>query len=152
MPLEAPRREPCPYCGIFEGWDSAFSGPAAIIAEDEQVVVWVNPPSLGGMEGHLLVSPRRHVEMIFDLTPEENVAIAHAVAAASRAVREVLDPDGLLVIQRNGVVAEQTVPHVHFHIIPRRSGTPFPPTEWVEHTPAQEREALAVRLRAAWHP
>lgn len=152
MPLEAPRREPCPYCGIVAGWDSPASGPAAILAQDDLVVAWVNPASLGGMEGHILVSPRRHVEMIFDLTPEETTAIALAVASASRAVRDVLDPDGVIVIQRNGIVAEQTVPHVHFHVIPRRAGTPFPPLHWVEQTPAEERAELAERLRPAWRP
>jgi hypothetical protein len=28
--------------------------------------------------------------------------------------------------------------------------TPFPPAQWVERTPADERQALAARIRAHW--
>ena len=30
------------------------------------------------------------------------------------------DPDGLNLIQNNGVVAGQSVPHFHMHVVPRR--------------------------------
>ncbi|MGI8792715.1 MAG: HIT family protein, partial [Acidimicrobiales bacterium] len=76
--------------------------------------------------------------------------LALCVQKAARAIRESGDPDGVLVLQRNGVVAEQTVPHVHFHVIPRRSGTPFPPAEWVERTSSEQRQAIAARVRSNW--
>jgi histidine triad (HIT) family protein len=38
------------------------------------------------------------------------------------AVKRAFDAPGVLITQVNGSVAGQTVPHVHFHIIPRRPG------------------------------
>lgn len=143
-------REPCPYCENFEGRYSSVVGPPAVVHDDDVLQVCLAPAPLGGMDGHALVLPKRHVPLLFDLTSEEEAALAHAVARVGRAIRTLVDPDGLLVLQRNGLAAEQMVPHVHFHVIPRREGTPFPPTEWQDVVPPDERQALADRLRVAW--
>lgn len=149
MPVVIPERDPCPYCENFAG-RYARHGPPAVVAEDETTYVFLAPAALGGMAGHTLVTTRRHVETIFDLTPDEEVAIARAVARAARAVRSAFDPDGVLIQQHNGVAAFQTVPHVHVHVIPKRAGTPFPPVEEVPVTPAEERAVIARRLREHW--
>lgn len=101
------------------------------------------------MDGHALVITRRHVQTIFDLTREEEAAVAHAVARAARAVRSAFDIDGLLVEQRNGVGAGQSIPHVHFHVIPRRSEAPWPPDSLVFLTP-EERALVAQQIREHW--
>jgi len=150
MAIQIPVREPCPYCENLAGRYSATAGEPPVVFEDDDTLSYLSPASLGGMPGHVLVIPKRHVETIFDLTREEEARLAHVCATAARVVRDILDPDGLVVLQRNGIAAEQTVPHVHFHVIPRREGTPFPPTEWVEVIPHSERMALAHRLRSAW--
>ncbi|MGI8577731.1 MAG: HIT family protein [Nocardioidaceae bacterium] len=149
MPLLAPTQVPCSYCENFAG-RQPWHGPPAVVYEDETTSVFLAPASLGGMEGHTLVVPRRHVETVFDLSPEEESTLFHAVTRVAKAVRAAFDPDGVLLEQRNGVAADQTVPHVHFHVIPRRAGTPFPPRQWVEITPAEERAVLAQRLRQHW--
>ena len=102
------------------------------------------------MEGHTLVTTRRHVETIFDLTLDEEVAIGHAVARAARAVRSAFDPDGVLIQQHNGIAAFQTVPHFHVHVIPKRGKAPFPPIEEVPITSWDERVEIAQRLREHW--
>jgi histidine triad (HIT) family protein len=149
MPLTIPERDPCSYCENFAG-RYAWHGPPAVVAEDESIVVFLAPASLGGMEGHTLVATRRHVTTIFDLIPEEEVAIGRAVARAARAVRRTFNPDGVLIQQHNGVAAFQTVPHFHVHVVPVREGTPFPPVEDVPVTPQEERGAIARRLRDHW--
>ena len=40
----------------------------------------------------------------------------------SSAVRDAFQPEGLSIWQSNGPAAHQEVPHVHFHIHPRRTG------------------------------
>ena len=150
MPIELPTLVDCPFCGNVAGAESPLSGRPAVVFEDDLTFVFVNPVALGGMDGHLTVIPRRHVEMIFDLHDDEVSALAICVRQAARAIRDALDPAGVLVLQRNGVGAEQTVPHAHFQVIPRREGTPFPPAERVEVAPADQREAIAARLREHW--
>lgn len=151
MPIEVPRRPDCPFCKNVAGEVSPVAGPPAVVYDDDSTLVFVSPASLGGMEGHLTVIPRRHVEMIFDLEDDEMSTIGLVVQRAARAVRDALDPDGVLILQRNGVAAEQTVGHAHFHVIPRRRDTPFPPADWVERTPAEERRRIAELVRAHWH-
>jgi histidine triad (HIT) family protein len=147
--LIVPDRSPCPYCENYEG-RHGWHGPPATIFEDDIMVIFLAPAALGGMPGHTLVTTRRHVETICDLTPGEEAALGHGVARAARMLRAALDPDGLLIQQNNGVAAFQTVPHVHFHVIPKRADTPFPPHEQVPVIPAAERMRLARRLRQHW--
>ncbi|WP_431306371.1 HIT family protein [Streptomyces exfoliatus] len=69
--------------------------------------------------GHILVVPNRHVSDLTDLTPTEIGDLGRAVLRTARAIRAGLSPDGLNVIQSTGAAATQTVPHVHFHLVPR---------------------------------
>ena len=151
MPIDVPvRRDGCPFCRNIAGVASPTSGLPDVVHEDEHTYVFVNPASLGGVPGHLLVIPRRHVELVFDLSDDEVVALARSVKRAAVALQAALDPDGITIQQRNGAAAEQTVPHVHFHVVPRRAGIPFPPVEWIERMPLDERRATAEVIRAAW--
>ena len=143
-------REPCPYCENFAGRHSPTAGPPSVLFEDEHLMAYLNPAAHGGMPGHTLVVPKRHVETLLELTEEEEARIAHTVAHTARVLTKELQPDGILVVQRNGLAAEQTVNHVHFHVVPRRAGVAWPPTEWIEVTPLEQREELAARLSAAW--
>ena len=63
------------------------------------------------------------------------------------ALRRVLNPDGLFIGQFNGAAAGQTVPHVHFHLIPRWEGQPLQ-LHAREKADVKELEALAERIRA----
>jgi histidine triad (HIT) family protein len=147
--LIVPDRRPCPYCENYDG-RYAWHGPPATIFEDGAMVVFLARAALGGMPGHTLVTTRRHVETIFDLTPGEEAVLAHGVARAARMLRAALDPDGLLIQQNNGIAALQTVPHVHFHVIPKRADAPFPPQQQVPVISSTERMRLAERLRQHW--
>lgn len=142
------KREPCPFCNNIAGVVSRLAGAASVVFEDELTYSFVNPAPLGGVVGHTLVIPRRHVETVFDLSEEEEAALGRTVGRVARAVRTSLDPDGLLIVQRNGVAAEQDVPHVHFHVIPRDADVPYPPTQWVDRTPISTRDEVATRLRS----
>ena len=45
----------------------------------------------------------------------------YAVRRMSRALLKAYDPDGLNLIQNNGIVAGQSAPHLHMHVVPRRN-------------------------------
>ncbi|HET6909265.1 MAG TPA: HIT domain-containing protein [Mycobacteriales bacterium] len=147
--LQIPQVSPCPYCENFAGRYSQRSGPPATVYEDDVVHAFLAPAPLGAMPGHTLVTTRRHAETIFDLSAAEAAALAVTVVQTARAIRAALDPPGLLVQQNNGLAAFQTVPHVHFHVIPKIVG-PFPPAEVATITRHEERVAVANLIRAHW--
>ena len=70
--------------------------------------------------GQVYVIPRRHAPTLFDLTDEEAVAVIHTVRRIADALMKAYDPEGLNLIQNNGVIAGQFAPHFHMHVVPRR--------------------------------
>ena len=72
---------------------------------------------------HSLVIPKRHVADVFDLIESELVAMT---ALLTRIKEFVLNEDPLIegfnIGANNGVVAGQSIFHVHIHLIPRRRG------------------------------
>jgi histidine triad (HIT) family protein len=72
--------------------------------------------------GHCLVLPKRHVERFEFLTDQEITQIGRVIKKVNLAVMEVFATSGYLLLQKNGFEAGQTVPHVHFHYIPKKAG------------------------------
>ncbi len=99
-------------------------------------------------DGHVLVLPKVPAEQIYDLPAEAGAAALAMVQQVAAAVRTALAPEGLLVAQFNGAAAGQTVPHVHFHVIPRRENEPLR-AHAREMADMAKLEAIAERIRAA---
>ena len=75
------------------------------------------------INGHLLVSPRRHLPGLDDLTPAETLDLMDKVRGAIAILKRVMHPDGFNVGLNLGLVAGAGVEsHLHFHIVPRWSG------------------------------
>jgi ATP adenylyltransferase len=70
-------------------------------------------------EGHTLVVPKRHVVRLADLAPAE---LSDLWALAARVRQSISAADGFNIGVNDGESAGQTVPHVHLHVIPRRTG------------------------------
>ena len=109
----------CPFCIIVEGDDPN----ARILYRAPDVTAFF--PLLPATRGHTLVIPNRHVTEHVDLTDAESRQLGSAVRRTARAVRSAVSPDGINIIQSTGSAATQTVPHVHFHVVPRWSGDDF---------------------------
>lgn len=73
-------------------------------------------------EGHLLIIPKRHAETLFELTDSERTALFRLVEQGRELLRETYAPDGFNFGVNEGTAAGQTIPHLHFHIIPRYEG------------------------------
>ena len=97
--------------------------PSERVYEDAQTLAFMDlmPQS----EGHVLVISREPAETIFELSPEAALACMRTTQRVAVAVKRAFDVPGIMIMQVNGSVAGQTVPHVHFHIIPRRPGEPL---------------------------
>lgn len=102
----------CIFCKILAG-----TIPSRKIFEDDHAYAFLDIEPFE--EGHTLVIPKFHAETIFDLPPEELAGIMPAVHRVAVLLRHRLGCDGMNVLQSNGACATQTVPHVHFHLIPR---------------------------------
>lgn len=73
--------------------------------------------------GHMLVIPRRHVQQFEDLTDTEIQRMMYVIKKIHQAMCFLRSaPPRYLLLQKNGREAFQTVPHVHFHYIPRPDG------------------------------
>lgn len=143
MPTNDPK---CPFCAILSGHDNTVR--EVWRTSDLLAFFPTEPATLG----HTLVIPRRHVETLTLLREAETIVLSLGVVEIARCIEEVLQPEGLNVIQSNGRVAEQSVLHVHVHVVPRWSsdpvGTIWPPT--TNYPEAAKDEAWSnLKARAA---
>ena len=105
----------CIFCRIVAG-----EIPAEVVAREPEVVAFLDTHPLA--DGHVLVVPRAHVALLEDLEPAAADALLRAVVRLARPVREALGAAGTTIGVNNGEATGQTIPHVHFHIVPRWHG------------------------------
>lgn len=132
----------CIFCRIVAG-----EVPAAKVLEDESAVAFldVGPVAVG----HTLLIPRKHVETLDELSVEDAAATLRHLPRLVKAVCSATGCEGVNVLQNNGRVAQQFVPHVHFHIIPRSSGDEFH-FNWPAGTYSEgQMDTLAEKIRKA---
>ncbi|MCK9512788.1 MAG: HIT family protein [Pigmentiphaga sp.] len=120
--------------------------PAIKLYEDEQTLAMMDimPQS----PGHVLILTKEPAETLFEMTPEGAAACIRTTQKLAHAVREALKPEGVFIGQFNGAAAGQTVPHVHFHIIPRDHGQTLK-MHAREMAERPELERIARQIRAA---
>jgi histidine triad (HIT) family protein len=94
--------------------------PCVRLLEEEYTLAFMD--LMPQTEGHALVITREPAETLFDLSPDGAAACMRTTQHVAAAVKRAFDPPGIMITQVNGPAAGQTVPHVHFHIIPRRPG------------------------------
>ena len=90
--------------------------PAIKVYEDEQVLAFMD--IMPQAEGHTLVIPKSPAVTLLDLDPEAAAYIIQVVQKIAKAIEKGLDAKGIVLMQLSGASAGQTVPHVHFHLIP----------------------------------
>ena len=91
--------------------------------------------------GHTLVIPKREVNHIFDLNPEETAAIWMAARKVGRRLKDKLGCARVCI----GTWGYE-VPHAHIHLIPTNSMTDFPPPPGNENADSDALSALASEL------
>ena len=90
--------------------------PAIKIYEDEQVLAFMD--IMPQADGHALVSPKTPAVTLLDLPADAAAYTIQIVQKIARAIETALDAKGIVLMQLSGEAAGQTVPHVHFHLIP----------------------------------
>ena len=99
-------------CVFCKDLPKVFENPHAYAVFD------INPIS----NGHALIIPKRHVEQIFDLTPEESSGVKDLILRMKSKLQAEHSPDGYNIWVNCGKAAGQVVMHAHVHLIPRYKG------------------------------
>lgn len=69
--------------------------------------------------GHTLVVPTLHHADIFETPPEVLSVVTALVQRVAAATRTALNASGVNILSAGGPGSEQSVPHLHFHVVPR---------------------------------
>lgn len=138
------REQACVFCEIVADPDKA-----RVVYEDAHTLAFF--PLAPATRGHTLVVPRAHSADLWAMDEAETQRLFQTVRVVGRALRAVLEPDGMNVINSAGAVASQSVLHTHVHLVPRRPGDamgPIWPPKGAGFREDDEAEAAADRLAA----
>ena len=90
--------------------------PAIKVYEDDKVLAFMD--IMPQADGHTLVIPKTPAVSLLDLDPEAAAYTIQIVQKVAKAIEKALTAQGIVLMQLSGAAAGQTVPHVHFHLIP----------------------------------
>lgn len=120
--------------------------PADILFEDDNhiVIMDINPFE----KGHILVIPKKSYETIMDMPQDEYEVLQGLVHKLSKNMYEKIG-GGINIHQNNYLVANQEVPHVHVHIIPRTEAKEMyrPENHIGKYDTDEEKQKYADMLR-----
>lgn len=137
----------CPFCAIARGEDDSVE----VVCQSPTWVAFF--PLEPATPGHTLVIPRAHVSDLWDAEPSLASELMGAVVKVGRAIDDALNPEGMNLITSAGRVAEQTVFHLHLHVVPRWRKDGFGaiwPREGESYTDAElETAARQIREKCA---
>ena len=102
----------CVFCDIVQR-----AVPSNVIYEDEEFIAILDkyPISIG----HTLVMPKKHFGRVQDISQKEFCAMYARVHALNALITSRLGASASHISINDGAAANQLIPHVHVHIIPR---------------------------------
>lgn len=129
----------CTFCGIV-------ADPDEHVVSTEHAVGFLDIRPL--FPGHVLVVPRTHLVTLDEVPPEVMAPLMATVQLSMRAVQRATDCQGHFVATNN--VVSQSVPHLHWHVVPRVRGDGLRGFFW-PRTRYEDGELAAwrARIRAA---
>jgi ATP adenylyltransferase len=112
-----PKADACIFCAALR-MDPQQAG---VLLRGERCFVMLNKYPY--INGHLLISPRRHVSRLEDLDSREAAELMETLRASVSRLKQAYGPDGLNLGMNLGKVAGAGVEeHLHFHLLPRWNG------------------------------
>ena len=103
----------CKFCAIVAGTEKAF-----IVFRDTCCLAFLDYRPLA--PGHLLLVPVAHYPNLPDVPDSVMAELGIRVKLLSAAVMQAMAAEGSFVALNNRI--SQSVPHMHFHVVPRRKG------------------------------
>lgn len=106
----------CIFCDIV-----AKKAAASVVYEDAQFMAFMDLFPM--RPGHTLIIPKQHACFVSELTPDLRGGLFELGNRVIQAQRQVgIEVAGHNLLINDGPVANQHVPHVHLHVIPRIPG------------------------------
>lgn len=105
----------CTFCKIING---EIFGKITQINEKWATLV----PLQQETKGHILVISLIHISNIHELDKEALSTLGDALQKTSTTQKNKFKADGINILTASGNAAQQSVPHIHFHIVPRYVG------------------------------
>ncbi len=124
--------EECVFCKIVNG-----ELPSTKLYEDAKVLSFLD--IMPAAPGHAVIIPKKHYATLPDMPRAELAALINAVQKIGAATVVVTKTDGFNVVQSNHKAAGQVIQHVHFHVIPRKSGDGLAVGSWKQEK-AEKKE------------
>ena len=108
----------CIFCKIVEG-----TIPSTKLFEDDSAIAIldINPITLG----HSLYIAKEHYATLLDVPEGKLGGIVKNLQKVISALLKATGCEGFNIIQNNQRCAGQLVPHLHFHLVPRRPNDPI---------------------------
>lgn len=106
----------CIFCDIV-----ARKAPGSIVYEDERAMIILDLFPI--RTGHALVIPKQHeqyVEKLDDELANHLFTLARRLVRAQQKAGVQADANNFII--NNGKAANQHIPHVHLHVVPRLQG------------------------------
>lgn len=137
---------PCPFCHMLQDRSLAPHW----IAETERAFAFldINPIR----HGHALVIPKAHAVDLSDVPPAELASVMELVREVAARLRRRLGTTGENLLVASGPGSEQSVFHLHVHVIPRLPDDDLRWNDWwqtkVRHYAPGELAPLAGSIRS----
>lgn len=105
----------CIFCKIIAGEIPSFK-----VYEDEDSLAFLDIAPVN--PGHTLIVPKKHYVNMEEIPKDQLCQLAAAIKKVGKAVKDGLGAEGYNVTENNDPISGRIVPHLHFHVIPRRQG------------------------------
>ncbi len=109
----------CIFCKIAAG-----EIPSTKVYEDDLCLAFrdLNPQA----PTHILVIPKDHIQSVDEVNESNEAVIGHIFSVIAKVAKDEGLDNGYRVVSNIGEQGQQTVPHLHFHILGGRDMT-WPP-------------------------
>jgi histidine triad (HIT) family protein len=105
----------CIFCKIINS-----DIPSHKLYEDDKVMAFLDILPIS--PGHTIIVPKTHVADLENLSEEDVCAMTLSVKRIGKAMISGLSVKGYSIFLDNKSAANQHVPHIHFHLVPRAEG------------------------------
>ena len=124
--------------------------PAYKVHEDDKTLAFLD--IMPRAPGHTLVLPKAPARNLFDIAPDDLAHVMRVAQKVAKASVAAFGAEGVTVQQFNESAGGQVVFHLHFHVIPRRTGINMKPPASEKERPevlAENAEKLKAAMAAA---